>query len=153
MNNDMPAIPNKEEYKNILNDLQGTELQQEDFHTDFTWDNYVAELDQCAGDDKKLKRLIHMKEQEDMVNEVKLEKIMSSNFMSAKEIIDQMTIVKRIALLDEVYNYREFLYESISRYGMEGIPKDEQLTASDFRLLMGRIKHLEILQNWLFGIV
>jgi hypothetical protein len=153
MDNKKPVSLTKEQYKNILNDLQGTELQQESFHNDLTWDQYVAELDHCVEDDKKLKQLIRMKDQEELVNDVTLERIMSSNFMSAKEVIEQMTIAKRIKMLDEVYTYREFLYENISRYGMEGLSKDEQLTANEFRLLMGRIKHLEILQNWLFGIV
>lgn len=143
----------KEQYKGMLADLQGTDLQQETFHQDFTWDQYVAELDRCVDDGKKLKQLIHMKDHEDMINEVTLDKIMSSNFTVAKDLIDQMTIAKRIKMLDEVYTYREFLYENIGRYGMEGLSKEEQLTANEFRVLMGRIKHLEILQNWLFGIV
>lgn len=144
---------NKEQYKGLMTDLKGTELQQELFHEDFTWDEYVAELDRCVDDDKTLKQLIRMKNQEDLINDVTLDKIMSSNFMSAKEVIEQMTIAKRIKMLDEVYAYREYLYENISRYGMEGLSKDEQLTANEFRVLIGRIKHLEILQNWLFGIV
>lgn len=153
MENKKPVSLTKEQYKDILNDLKGTELQQDHFHTDYTWDQYVAELDRCVDDDKKLKQLIRMKDQEEMVNEVTLDKIMSFNFLAAKEVIEQMTIAKRIKMLDEVYAYREFLYENISRYGLEGLSKDEQLTANEFRILMGRIKHLEILQNWLYGIV
>lgn len=153
MENKKQAGLTKEQYKGLMTDLQGTELQQETFHQDFTWDQYVAELDRCVDDDKKLKQLIRMKGQEDMVNDVSLDKIMSSNFTTAKEIIEQMTIAKRIKMLDEVYTYREYLYENIGRYGMEGLSKEEQLTANEFRILMGRIKHLEILQNWLFGIV
>ena len=153
MDNKQQVGITKEQYTSLVVDLQGTELQQETFHQDLTWDQYVAELDHCVDDDKKLKHLIHMKDHEDMVNGVTLDKIMSSNFPVAKDLIDQMTIAKRIKMLDEVYTYREFLYENIGRYGMEGLPKEEQLTANEFRVLMGRIKHLEILQNWLFGIV
>lgn len=153
MDNKQQVGITKEQYTGLVVDLQGTELQQETFHQDLTWDQYVAELDHCVDDDKKLKHLIHMKDHEDMVNDVTLDKIMSSNFPVAKDLIDQMTIVKRIKMLDEVYTYREFLYENIGRYGMEGLSKEEQLTANEFRVLMGRIKHLEILQNWLFGIV
>jgi hypothetical protein len=153
MDNKQQVGITKEQYTSLVVDLQGTELQQETFHQDLTWDQYVAELDRCVDDDKKLKHLIHMKDHEDMVNDVTLDKIMSSNFPVAKDLIDQMTIAKRIKMLDEVYTYREFLYENIGRYGMEGLAKEEQLTANEFRVLMGRIKHLEILQNWLFGIV
>lgn len=153
MDNKQQVGITKEQYISLVEDLQGTELQQETFHQDLTWDQYVAELDHCVDDDKKLKHLIHMKGHEDMVNDVTLDKIMSSNFPVAKDLIDQMTIAKRIKMLDEVYTYREFLYENIGRYGMEGLSKEEQLTANEFRVLMGRIKHLEILQNWLFGIV
>ena len=153
MDNKQQVGLTKKQYTSLVVDLQGTELQQETFHQDLTWDQYVAELDHCVDDDKKLKHLIHMKDHEDMVNDVTLDKIMSSNFPVAKDLIDQMTIAKRIKMLDEVYTYREFLYENIGRYGMEGLSKEEQLTANEFRVLMGRIKHLEILQNWLFGIV
>jgi CRISPR/Cas system Type II protein with McrA/HNH and RuvC-like nuclease domain len=144
---------NKEQYKNIIADLQKTGLQQDNFHEDLSWDDYVTELEHFADDDETLKRLIHMKSQENMINEITLTKIMASNFTTAKEYIDKMTIGKRIAILDEVYTYREYLYETVSRYGGEGLAKDKQLTASEFKIVMGRIKHLEILQNWLFGIM
>lgn len=144
---------NKKQYKNLMADLQGTELQQEGFHENLSWDDYVAELEHFADDDETLKRLIHMKKQEDMIDDITLTRIMASNFATAKEYIDKMTIAKRIAILDEVYTYREYLYETASRYGGEGLAKSEQLTANEFKAVMGRIKHLEILQNWLFGIM
>ena len=64
-----------------------------------------------------------------------------------------MTIAKRISILDELAKYRDFLYDTVGDYGRQGIPLEEQLSANDFRALVGRIKHLEILQNWLYGIV
>jgi hypothetical protein len=153
MDNNKQVSLTREQYTGLIKNMQGTELQQETFHQEITWDQYVAELEQHVNDDKKLRQLIHMKEHEDIINDVTLDKIMSSNFPVAKDTIDQMTIAKRIKMLDEVYTYRDFLYENIGRYGVEGLSKEEQLTASEFKILMGRIKHLEILQNWLFGIV
>lgn len=129
-------------------------LQQEMFHEDMGWDEYVQEMSklQQADDKGKLKELLHMKAEEDMVNEASLEAIMRTNFTNAKEVIDKMTIAKRISILEELDTYKSYLYESLGRFGAPGVPKDEQLSANDFRALLGRIKHLEILQNWLYGI-
>lgn len=129
-------------------------IQQESFHEDMGWDEYIAETNRLmrADDQGKLKELLRMKNEEDMVNDVTLESIMRTNFMSAKEVIGKMTIAKRIKILEELDTYKSYLYESLNRFGAEGIPKEEQLSATDFRALLGRIKHLEILQNWLFGI-
>lgn len=144
---------NKEQYKSLMTSMQGTELQQEKFHQDLTWDEYVAELDKYAEQDQKLHRLIHQKAHEELINDVSLDKLMSLNFTVAKSTIDQMTMVKRIQMLDSVFEYRDYLYEALGRYGVEDIPKEEQTTAAEFKILMGRIKHLEIVQNCLFGIV
>lgn len=129
-------------------------IQQESFHEDMGWDEYIAETNRLmqADDQGKLKKLLRMKNEEDMVNDVTLESIMRTNFMNAKEVIGKMTIAKRIKILEELDTYKSYLYESLNRFGAEGVPKEEQLSATDFRALLGRIKHLEILQNWLFGI-
>ena len=139
--------------KEIFESLQGTGLQQESFHENMTWDEYLKEYEQCISEDSKLKQLMSLKKTEDAIEEVTLDKIMSSNFQRAKEIIDQMTIAKRISVLDELSKYRECLYDAVGNYGRQGIPREDQISANDFRILMGRIKHLEILQNWLYGIV
>ena len=139
--------------KETFESLRGTELQREDFHEDMSWDTYMEEYQKLIGQDDKLKELMMIKKTEDMVDSITLETIMNSNFMAAKEVIDQMTIAKRIAILEDLSKYRLQLYDSFSRYGEKGVPRDEQLSAEDFRMLMGRIKHLEILQNWLYGIV
>lgn len=137
----------------IFESMRGTELQRDDFHENMSWDEYMQEYEKRIGEDDKLKELMRIKKTEEMVDSVTLETIMTSNFMSAKEIIDQMTIAKRIAILNDLSEYRIQLYDSFSRYGEKGVPRDEQLSAEDFRMLLGRVKHLEILQNWLYGIV
>lgn len=137
----------------IFESLKGTELQRDDFHENMSWDEYMQEYEKRIGEDDKLKELMRIKKTEEMVDSITLETIMSTNFVSAKEIIDQMTIAKRIAILNDLSEYRIQLYDSFSRYGEKGVPRDEQLSAEDFRMLLGRVKHLEILQNWLYGIV
>lgn len=137
----------------IFESMRGTELQRDDFHENMSWDEYMQEYEKRIGEDDKLKELMRIKKTEEMVDSITLETIMASNFMSAKEIIDQMTIAKRIAILNDLSEYRIQLYDSFSRYGEKGVPRDEQLSAEDFRMLLGRVKHLEILQNWLYGIV
>ena len=137
----------------IFESLRGTELQQEDFHENMSFETYMEEYQKRIGTDDKLKELMRIKETEDMVDSVNLETILTTNFVTAKEIIDQMTIAKRIAMLEDLSKYRIQLYDSFSRYGEKGVPRDEQLSAEDFRMLLGRVKHLEIIQNWLYGIV
>lgn len=127
-------------------------LQQETFHVNMEWDQYVEALDKVA-DDKELKKLLLLKQNEDLVDNASLDTIMRNNFMSAKGVIDQMTIAKRIKMLEEVKVYREYLYSQVDLYGKEGISRDEQISARDYQLIMGRIKHLEIVQNWLYGII
>lgn len=133
--------------------FKDTGLQQSEFHENMSWDQYMEEYQKYTKEDSKLKELMQIKQQEELVDAVTLDTIMKSNFFAAKEIIDQMTIAKRIAILEDLSKYREQLYDSFSRYGTPGVPRDEQLSASDFRVLIGRVKHLEILQNWLYGIM
>lgn len=136
----------------IFRSLEGTELQQDNFHEDMSWDEYVQATAELADDDKALKELLRMKQEEDLVNEVTLQTIMSANFTNAKQTIDKMTIMKRIQILEELDEYKSYLYNSVGTWGQPGIPKEEQLSATAFRAILGRIKHLEILQGWLFGI-
>lgn len=139
--------------RHIFESLKDTELQQESFPESMSWDEFVRATAEVSQDDKKLKEILTIKRQEEAIEQVSLDRIMTSNFQSAKEVIDQMTLAKRIEMLEEVSTYRDYLYECIDRYGKEGLAKDEQLTASEFRILMGRLKHLEIVQNWLYGIL
>lgn len=148
----MTTTSNRPSMKEIFKSLEGTELQQDKFHEDMTWDEYVRTTAELAEDDKALRELLRMKQEEDMINDVTLQNIMSANFTNAKQTIDKMTIMKRIAILEELDEYKSYLYESAGSWGQPGIPKEEQLSANAFKAILGRIKHLEILQGWLFGI-
>ncbi len=58
-------------------------------------------------------------------------------------------------LSEEVMNSPlfEIVVTSILNFQIgEGIDKDEQLSPESFRALLGKIKHIEIIQNWLYGI-
>lgn len=137
----------------LIKDLQSKGLSQETFYEAMSWDEFVKEQERLVEDDKALKALLVLKKEEESVAEVSLEQVLTSSFQTAKDTIDKMTLAKRIEMLDDLDKYRDYLYEQVNRYGAQGLSKDEQLKASEFRVIMGRIKHMEIIQNWLFGII
>lgn len=137
----------------LIKDLQSKGLSQETFYEAMSWDEFVKEQARLVEDDKALKALLILKKEEESVAEVSLEQVLTSSFQTAKDTIDKMTLAKRIEILDGLDKYRDYLYEQVNRYGAQGLSKDEQLKASEFRVIMGRIKHMEIIQNWLFGII
>lgn len=137
----------------LIKDLQSKGLSQETFYEAMSWDEFVKEQARLVEDDKALKALLILKKEEENVAEVSLEQVLTSSFQTAKDTIDKMTLAKRIEMLDDLDKYRDYLYEQVNRYGAQGLSKDEQLKASEFRVIMGRIKHMEIIQNWLFGII
>lgn len=137
----------------LIKDLQSKGLSQETFYEAMSWDEFVKEQARLVEDDKVLKALLILKKEEESVAEVSLEQVLTSSFQAAKDTIDKMTLAKRIEMLDDLDKYRDYLYEQVNRYGAQGLSKDEQLKASEFRVIMGRIKHMEIIQNWLFGII
>lgn len=128
-------------------------LQQEAFYEKTDWDELVSSISAEELTDKRLKEILRCKRHEEHIDTVTLDGILSSNFAVAKATIDQMTIAKRIKMLEDVYQYRDYLYSYLERYGGEGYSKDEQIGPADFRMILGKIKHVEILQNWLYGIV
>lgn len=137
----------------LIKDMQSKGLSQETFYEAMSWDEFVKEQARLVEDDKALKALLILKKEEESVAEVSLEQVLTSSFQTAKDTIDKMTLAKRIEMLDDLDKYRDYLYEQVNRYGAQGLSKDEQLKASEFRVIMGRIKHMEIIQNWLFGII
>lgn len=137
----------------LIKDLQSKGLSQETFYEAMSWDEFVKEQARLVEDDKALKALLILKKEEESVAEVSLGQVLTSSFQTAKDTIDKMTLAKRIEMLDDLDKYRDYLYEQVNRYGAQGLSKDEQLKASEFRVIMGRIKHMEIIQNWLFGII
>lgn len=98
--------------------------------------------------------LFQMIEQEDesAITAITLEDLMQMPFDRSKKSIERFSLAKRIQVLSELDTRRSYLYSQASRYGA-GNPSDSgPLSAKDWRIIMGKIKHLEILQAWLYGI-
>ena len=87
----------------------------------------------------------------DYVEKLSFDDLLKLPFDEAKYTVDAFSMEKRIAILQELTERRTYYYSQTSRFG-EGVPKDEQLSPETFRSLLGKIKHLEIIQNWLYGI-
>ena len=85
------------------------------------------------------------------VEKLSFDDLLKLPFDEAKYTVDAFSMEKRIAILQELTERRTYYYSQTSRFG-EGVPKDEQLSPEAFRSLLGKIKHLEIIQNWLYGI-
>lgn len=101
-------------------------------------------------DTAELRRLLEQCEDDDYIGKMTLSDVVKLPFDEAQRTIDKFSIEKRIAILDELTTTRDHYYEQTKRYC--GVDKEQLISAQDFRSLLGKIKHLEILQNWLYGI-
>lgn len=134
---------NKFEIQSTMEQLDKLGLLKEDLN--------VEEFeDALARDTAELTRLLELVDDNDYVKNMKFDELVKLPFEEAQKTIERMDMAKRIAMLDELTTLRKFYYEETSRYC--GVSKDELISASEFRSLLGKIKHLEILQNWLYGI-
>lgn len=74
-------------------------------------------------------------------------------FNQAREQTERMSAKQRIEYLEKLDTRSLFLYNRTSLYTAgDGTPKDMQISHKEFISLLGKIKHCEILQNWLYGI-
>ncbi len=135
----------------LLSELQSYGLSQESFPEATTWDDFIQNYK--GTEDTKLNEFLRLQTRENSISHLHLADILVVPYDKAKEYIDQMTVAKRISILEDVQEYRQYLYSCTDRFGAEGLPREEQLSAHDYQIVMGKIKHLEILQNWLFGIM
>lgn len=134
---------NKFEIQSTMDQLDKLGLLKEDLD--------VEEFeDALARDTDELTRLLELVDDNDYVKNMKFNELVKLPFAEAQKTIERMDMAKRIAMLDELTTLRKFYYEETKRYC--GVSKDELISASEFRSLLGKIKHLEILQNWLYGI-
>jgi hypothetical protein len=114
-----------------------------------TFEEYEALL--STEDTESLFQLL-MQEDAAALRDVTLEDLIKMPFNRAQACISKFSLTKRIKVLENLDTRRSYLYNQASRYGA-GNPKDpNRLSAKDWRTIMGRIKHLEILQAWLYGI-
>jgi len=74
-------------------------------------------------------------------------------FVQAKDQTERMSAKQRIEYLERLDERCLSLYEKTKLFSAgEGIPRDMQLTHKEFMGILSKIKHCEILQNWLYGI-
>lgn len=116
-------------------------ISEEEFNELLEMDDAELMHLQCIGEN-------HMSE---YVEKLSFDDLLKLPFNEAKYAVDAFSMEKRIAILQELTERRTYYYSQTSRFG-EGVPKDEQLSPEAFRSLLGKIKHLEIVQNWLYGI-
>lgn len=86
------------------------------------------------------------------VEKMTLDDLLKLPFNDARKVIGSFSMEKRIKMLDALTTRRNFYYGETSRFA-EHVPKDEQLSPEQFRSLLSKIKHIEIVQNWLYGII
>ena len=85
------------------------------------------------------------------IENMTFDELLKLPFKEAQKAISSFSMEKRIKMLDELSTRRLHYYSQTTRFG-EGVPKDEQLSPEAFRSLLAKIKHIEIVQNWLYGI-
>ena len=100
--------------------------------------------------------LIHLQDigDKDMsiyIEEMTLDDLLKLPFTEAQKAVESFSMEKRIKILDELSQRRLHYYDQTVKFG-EGVPKEEQLSPEMFRSLISKIKHIEIVQNWLYGI-
>lgn len=90
-------------------------------------------------------------ESSEYIENLTVTELLKLPFTNAQKAVEQFSMKKRLDILEEMSKLRTHYYNQLSRFG-EGIPKEEQISATEFRSLLGKIKHIEIVQNWLYGI-
>ena len=100
--------------------------------------------------------LIHLQDigDKDMsiyIEKMTLDDLLKLPFTEAQKAVESFSMEKRIKMLDELSQRRLYYYDQTVKFG-EGVPKEEQLSPEMFRSLISKIKHIEIVQNWLYGI-
>lgn len=71
-------------------------------------------------------------------------------FTLAKKIIFKFSMVKRLQMLEAAKIKRNYLGKMISYYGMEEPPI--KIMPKEYMIMMSKLKHVEILIGWLYGI-
>lgn len=129
-------------------DVSGSKLWDEELP--ISLEEYNALLSEQ--DTEKLCHLIELDDTE-AIKRVTLEDLMRMPFGIAQKTIEQFSLAKRIEELESLETLRIYLYSQASKYGV-GKPTDpDYFPVSEWKIVMGKIKHLEILQAWLYGII
>lgn len=97
-------------------------------------------------------QVIERSNMSEYLENITFDELLKLPFKEAQKAIGFFSMEKRIKMLDELTTRKSHYYNQTAKFG-EGIPKDEQLSPEAFRSLLGKIKHVEIVQNWLYGII
>ena len=97
-------------------------------------------------------QVIERSNMSEYLENITFDQLLKLPFNEAQKAISFFSMEKRIKMLDELTTRKSHYYNQTAKFG-EGIPKDEQLSPEAFRSLLGKIKHVEIVQNWLYGII
>lgn len=135
----------KPELVSLWNSIYEMGLWDENTNIDFETFNALVEHD-----DATLTTLLHQCEDTEYIRNLSFDELLKLPFDGAKRAIDSFSMEKRIKILNELDDRKNFYYNQTSRYC--GVSKEELISASEFRSLLGKIKHIEILQNWLYGL-
>lgn len=154
-------VMNNLKVEDLFEELKSLGLTAGQFPEYVDWETYVQKLDEVSkenqedgetDEDASLKKILDIQVCPERISKLTLKDITSKGFAEAKRDIDLMPIEQRISILSELEEYRNALYESVSAWGDKDNELSKVMTAENFRTLLGKIKHLEILQNWLYGI-
>jgi hypothetical protein len=98
----------------------------------------------------ELTLILNLKDPKGIAGKVTFDQLIKMTFNKAHEVIQRMDLKKRITILEQLRVHIEHLYEAVKGYNDKGFGKS--LSPQVFYSLMGKIKHFEIIQNWLYGI-
>lgn len=118
-----------------------------DENTNIDYETFNALLEQ---DDETLAKLLNQCEDSEYIRNLSFDELLKLPFDGAKKAVDSFSMEKRIKMLNELDDRKNFYYNQTARYC--GVSREELISASEFRSLLGKIKHIEIIQNWLYGI-
>lgn len=82
---------------------------------------------------------------------ISFDELMRLSFSKAHAVIKNISFKKRLKLLSQLDHHLVCLYEETKKY-KDSVTEESKLTSKDFMRIMAKIKHLEILQSWLYGI-
>lgn len=116
--------------------------------------NVVSIVEEQSGvtinNTEEIEELLFRCSDNDYIASLTFEELNKMPFLAAKKVIFNFSMLKRLQMLEVVKTKREYLDTMISYYGMESPPV--RIMPSEFRLMVSKLKHMEILLGWLYGI-
>lgn len=111
------------------------------------FEEYEKELKDSA---QELRTIIDSTELDNVAKNITMDKLTKLSFNTAHQVIQRLNIPTRIRLLNDLDKRLLSLYTATKHYNDKMF--GESMPPKDFLTIMGKIKHLEILQSWLYGI-